>query len=97
MKDPIPNYLEGYADLELGGGFFRPDSILARDFSVLIASMQLDSQGSSAETFRWLDLMSGCGIRALRWGLEAAGEGSQKKHLLKKSILVGVQSSFVNT
>ena len=44
LRKSISNYQEGYASLELGAGFFRPDSILARDLSVLIASMQYQEQ-----------------------------------------------------
>ena len=82
MKEFTPNYREGYAALELDGGFFRPDSILARDLSVLIAAMQF-SEKKSSSSLRWLDLMTGCGIRALRWGLEAGALKEENQNLLK--------------
>lgn len=60
------HYCEGRAQVDLGGGFFRPDSRPARDLSVLLTRLQT-SQGP----VRLLDLMAGCGIRSLRCGLEA--------------------------
>ena len=51
--------------MQTGGGFFRPVSRPARDFGVLLAR-SLAAQRS----LRVLDLMAGCGIRALRYGLE---------------------------
>ena len=62
------HYREGLADLSLGPGFFRPESRPARDLSVLLARHQ---SLHATRPLRWLDLMAGCGIRALRWGLEA--------------------------
>ena len=60
------HYCEGAARLVLGAGFFRPESRPARDCSVLLArSLALQRPA------RLLDLMAGCGIRSLRWGLEA--------------------------
>jgi tRNA (guanine26-N2/guanine27-N2)-dimethyltransferase len=52
--------------LRVGEGFFRPDSRPARDLGVLLARCL-------AEEFplEVLDGMAGCGIRALRYGLEA--------------------------
>ncbi len=69
--------------MDLGDGFFRPDSRASRDFSVLFAVMQLQRVGRGCSTFRWLDLTAGCGIRALRWGLEAAGGQLEKNNDLK--------------
>ena len=60
------HYCEGAAALELGTGFFRPESRHSRDLGVLLAA-QLALQSP----LRVLDLMAGCGIRALRYGLEA--------------------------
>ena len=53
----------------LGTGFFRPDSRPARDLGVLLAQSQAWEGPLSV-----LDLMTGCGIRALRYGLEAGAE-----------------------
>ena len=63
-----------------GGGFFRPDSRPARDLSVLLAASTLEG-ASSDRPLRWLDLMAGCGIRSLRWGLEARGASDQPVEL----------------
>ena len=62
---------EGEAVLRLGGGFFRPESRPSRDLGVLLAR-QLCQQQEPPARLRVLDLMAGCGIRALRYGLEAA-------------------------
>ena len=71
LADPNPHYREGAAELLLGGGFFRSDSRPARDCSVLLAWHQA-SATTREHSLQWLDLMAGCGIRGLRWGLEAA-------------------------
>ena len=68
------------ASLQTGGGFFRPDSRPARDFSVLVAASTLVG-ASMDRPLRWLDLMAGCGIRSLRWGLEARGVSHQPVEL----------------
>jgi len=60
------HYCEGAAGLELGAGFFRPESRPSRDLGVLLAAHL--PQPSPLQV---LDLMAGCGIRALRYGLEA--------------------------
>ncbi|MFM7635145.1 MAG: N2,N2-dimethylguanosine tRNA methyltransferase [Cyanobacteriota bacterium] len=52
--------------MRLGPGFFRPESRPSRDLGVLLAR-RLGAQ----VPLRVLDLMAGCGIRALRYGLEA--------------------------
>ena len=64
------------ASLRPGAGFFRPDSRAARDLSVLVAASTL-AAASGERPLRWLDLMAGCGIRSLRWGLEARGASHQ--------------------
>lgn len=50
-----------------GEGFFRPSSRPSRDLGVLLARHLRGLHGQ----LRVLDLMSGCGIRALRYGAEA--------------------------
>jgi len=60
------HYCEGAAALELGAGFFRPESRPSRDLGVLLAAHL-----AAEKPLRVLDLMAGCGIRALRYGLEA--------------------------
>ena len=66
------------AVLSLGPGFFRPESRAARDLSVLLARHQ---RMRSTRALRWLDLMAGCGIRGLRWGLEALGTSTAATEL----------------
>lgn len=62
------HYCEGAALLETGDGFFRPASRPARDFGVLLVrSLAAAAEGGPV---RVLDGMAGCGIRALRYGLE---------------------------
>ena len=64
------------ASVQTGAGFFRPDSRPARDLSVLVAASTLVGAPRD-RPLRWLDLMAGCGIRSLRWGLEARGVSHQ--------------------
>ena len=71
LTHPDRHYREGAAELLLGDGFFREDSRPARDCSVLLAWHQA-AVSQRMEPLHWLDLMAGCGIRALRWGLEAS-------------------------
>ena len=68
------------ATLRPGSGFFRPDSRPARDLSVLLAASTLEG-ASRGRPLRWLDLMAGCGIRSLRWALEARGASHQPVEL----------------
>ena len=63
------HYCEGAAQLELGSGFFRAESRPSRDLGVLLAACL-----PSPEPPAVLDLMAGCGIRALRYGLEAGAQ-----------------------
>ncbi len=74
------HYCEGSARLQVGAGFFRPDSRPARDLGVLLLADLVQQRGlasqpgqiaSVAEPLAVLDAMAGCGIRALRYGLEA--------------------------
>ncbi|MFL0781729.1 MAG: N2,N2-dimethylguanosine tRNA methyltransferase [Prochlorococcus sp.] len=65
------HYCEAAASLELGDGFFRPDSRPSRDLSVLLVLHQGQQRRFQTKPIQLLDLMSGCGIRALRWALEA--------------------------
>ena len=68
------------ATLRPGSGFFRPDSRPARDLSVLLAASTLEG-ATRGRPLRWLDLMAGCGIRSLRWALEARGASHQPVEL----------------
>lgn len=67
MTEDEPQPLkEGAALFHAGHGFFRAASRPARDLGVLLART-LTLQRS----LRVLDLMAGCGLRSLRYGLEA--------------------------
>ena len=71
QKNQDNYYREGGVMLRLGEGFFREQSRPSRDLSVLIAMDQ--AKGCLGDRpLHWLDLMTGCGIRALRWKEEAA-------------------------
>ena len=66
------HYREGAALLAPGTGFFRPESRPSRDLGVLLAAVLPGlSAPAPAAALPVLDLMAGCGIRALRYGLEA--------------------------
>ena len=70
MQAKPTHYCEGQARLDPGPGFFRPDSRPARDCGVLLLRW-LAQQKGAAEPLAVLDGLAGCGIRALRYGLEA--------------------------
>ena len=70
MQAKHSHYCEGLARLDPGPGFFRPDSRPARDCGVLLLRW-LAGQKAAAEPLAVLDGLAGCGIRALRYGLEA--------------------------
>lgn len=57
---------EGAAHFHAGPGFFNPAARPSRDLGVLLALIL--AQG---RRLRVLDLMAGCGLRSLRYGLEA--------------------------
>ena len=65
---------EGSVRLETGSGFFRPESRPSRDLGVLLAqhlAAQRPHDRPEVTGLRVLDLMAGCGIRSLRYGVEA--------------------------
>jgi tRNA (guanine26-N2/guanine27-N2)-dimethyltransferase len=61
---------EGAARFKIGAAFFRPETRIARDLGVLAAAVYRQ-QYPQLEV---LDGMSGCGIRALRYALEAKAD-----------------------
>jgi len=68
------HYCEGAAQLELGSGFFRTESRPSRDLGVLLAALLARGALELKPPLQVLDLMAGCGIRALRYGLESGAE-----------------------
>jgi tRNA (guanine26-N2/guanine27-N2)-dimethyltransferase len=58
---------EGKATFAIGNAFYRPKSAIARDLAVLAAAVYRQRHGM----LRVLDAMTGCGVRPLRYGLEA--------------------------
>lgn len=61
-----PRLCEGAATFAIGSGFFNPASRPSRDLGVLLARIL-----ARRRPLRVLDLMAGCGLRSLRYGLEA--------------------------
>ena len=52
-------------------------------FSDGYSNFRARKKKSKKSVFRWLDLMAGCGIRSLRWGLEAVLTQSDRESFLK--------------
>lgn len=61
---------EGRARFTLGSAFFRPQAQTARELGLLAAAVQRQRTGQ----LRVLETMAGCGIRGLRYGLEAGAD-----------------------
>jgi tRNA (guanine26-N2/guanine27-N2)-dimethyltransferase len=61
---------EGQAQFRVDSAFFRPKTIVARDLGVLAALHYRQHQGS----LQVLDGMAGCGVRSLRYALEAGAD-----------------------
>ena len=70
MQANRSHYCEAGATVELGSGFFRADSRPARDFGVLLLRW-LGHGAAPSQPLTVLDGLAGCGIRSLRYGLEA--------------------------
>lgn len=68
--EPAAWHQEGLAQFQLQGAFFRPDSRPARDLGILAAVLYKQQTGR----LRVLETMAGCGIRSLRYGLEAGAD-----------------------
>jgi tRNA (guanine26-N2/guanine27-N2)-dimethyltransferase len=66
----LPLRREGRAEFSTMGAFYRAKSQIARDLAVLAASHYRQCQGR----LRVLDAMTGCGVRPLRYVLEAAAD-----------------------
>jgi tRNA (guanine26-N2/guanine27-N2)-dimethyltransferase len=61
---------ERTVQFQTGSAFYRPQSRLVRDLGVLAAVEYKAQQGE----LRVLETMSGCGVRSLRYGLEAQAD-----------------------
>jgi tRNA (guanine26-N2/guanine27-N2)-dimethyltransferase len=61
---------EGKAIFNIKNTFYRPESKIVRDLGVLAAAIAKKERGN----LRVLDLMTGCGVRALRYELESAAD-----------------------
>ncbi len=61
---------EGQAQFEIGSAFFRPQAQTARELGLLAAAVHRAEVGQ----LRVLEAMGGCGIRAVRYGLEAQAD-----------------------
>ncbi|NEQ46271.1 MAG: tRNA (guanine-N1)-methyltransferase [Leptolyngbya sp. SIOISBB] len=85
---------EGQAHFQVGKAFYRVKSRIGRDLAVLAATVDRQERG----TLRILDAMSGCGVRSLRYALEAkvdfvwANEGNPDLHdLLAQNLADSLQ------
>ncbi|MEO1592233.1 MAG: tRNA (guanine-N1)-methyltransferase [Cyanobacteria bacterium J06632_22] len=61
---------EGQASFRVGNAFYRPKSKIGRDLAVLAAATYRQQRGE----LRVLDAMTGCGVRSLRYQLEAGAD-----------------------
>ncbi|MBE9155736.1 tRNA (guanine-N1)-methyltransferase [Nodosilinea sp. LEGE 06152] len=61
---------EGKVTFNVGSAFYRPQSAIARDLAILAAAVYRQRHGQ----LRVLDAMTGCGVRPLRYGLEAGAD-----------------------
>lgn len=86
---------EGKAQFYLESAFFRPHSQVGRDLAVLAAAVYRQQRGQ----LRVLDAMTGCGVRPLRYHLEAgadwvwANEGNPDlREVLSQNLAQGMRS-----
>ena len=70
MGQPQNLRQEGKATFSVGSAFYRPQSAIARDLAILAATIYRQRHGR----LRVLDAMTGCGVRPLRYGLEAGAD-----------------------
>ena len=64
------NHQEGKAIFQVGNAFYRPTTKLTRDLGILAAKTYQQETGK----LRVLDAMAGCGVRGLRYILEAEAQ-----------------------
>ncbi len=70
MSNISKHYQEGQAQFQVGSAFYRPASRRVRDLGVLAASVYRRQTGQ----LRVLDVMTGCGVRPLRYALESQAD-----------------------
>ena len=85
---------EGKVSFRVNKAFYRPQSQAGRDLAILAATVYRRDRGQ----LRVLDAMTGCGVRALRYQVEAradwvwANEGNPDLHqLLEDNLSIGMQ------
>ena len=61
---------EGKVSFQVGSAFYRPSTQVARDLGVLAATLQRADRGQ----LRVLDVMTGCGVRSLRYAVESGAD-----------------------
>lgn len=88
-------YQEGKARFYVKGAFYRPQSQVGRDLAVLAAAVYRNHR----QELRVLDAMTGCGVRPLRYQLEAnadwvwANEGNPElQEVLSQNLSAGMRS-----
>ena len=86
---------EGKAKFYIDNAFYRPQSKIGRDLAILAATAYRHNRGQ----LRVLDAMTGCGVRSLRYQLEAgadwvwANEGNPElQAVLAKNLTLGLPS-----
>lgn len=90
-----PRQQEGRVSFRVGDAFYRPQSALARDLAVLVATLEKQRLGH----LRVLDAMTGSGVRPLRYLVEAgvdwvwANEGNPDHADLLTANLAQVEST----
>lgn len=70
LIDLISTHQEGKAQFKVGNAFYRPTTQIVRDLGILAAAIHQQKTGE----LRVLDAMAGCGVRGLRYLLEAEAE-----------------------
>lgn len=94
MNSELGLHQEGKAQFQIEEAFYRPHSKVGRDLAVLAAAVYKAKHGE----LRVLDAMTGCGVRPLRYQLEAgadwvwANEGNPElQRTLTKNLSAGMR------
>jgi tRNA (guanine26-N2/guanine27-N2)-dimethyltransferase len=96
MSEHLDRHNEGKATFKVGEAFYNPQSKLVRDLGILAAIAYKQERGS----LRVLDALGGCGVRSLRYWLEAeadyvwVNEGNlELKELLQQNLAKAIASN----